>query len=170
MFWSRKKRVDVKTFTSVTFQQVMSDDYENASRALLLACGPPFSELVSRSEHLLFLRAAALQLFMAATVRSNARSSYYDISFALIALMRAHDETGRLERLKREFNSAFGSSATDGIQEMAKLFVTSLARMPTPLLTAEAIDFIAETTEAHRMLLVDIYKAQAKALGQVRII
>ncbi len=118
------RHVSTRYFCERTIDHIFSDHYLDASVAVREECGEAFSispEHRLTADHVIFVRAAALELFMSSLSRFISGENRYDAR-TYWSESPTNRKSAQFERARRELNGAFGSDSHDGMIPMSKVF------------------------------------------------
>jgi hypothetical protein len=118
------RRVSIRYFCERTIDHIFSDQYVDASVAVREECGEAFSispEHSVTADHVIFVQAAALELFMISLSRFISGENRYDAR-TYWSESSTNRKSAQFERARHELNCAFGSDSHDGMIPMSKVF------------------------------------------------
>lgn len=113
-----KTKVPLKDFCHQKFDFILSDEARTMADQFRHRCGTDFATQTSPDEYLAHFRGAFLELLGVAFSRILKRDQRYDVMFMEKEHLKAHGYA-ELDDLHRLYNSAFGSSPVDGVEQMA---------------------------------------------------
>ena len=120
MFW--KKRIQLAEYCEGMFKFIFSQRYDSVADRLLDTCPAAYRVGIDRDWYMKNFRTAVLQLLAVTFSRNLKRDQRIEAQLLVGSFLKAgaHEE---VERLYRQYNSAFGSDFEDGLRAMASLFV-----------------------------------------------
>ncbi|MHC4154023.1 MAG: hypothetical protein ACYST6_03715 [Planctomycetota bacterium] len=123
-----RKRLDVVAYWKKKAEYLFSDDWVDFARLWREQCGGGL-ETIPEEYYLAHFRGAGLQLIGIVISRCNvSRDRRYELRFLEENYIKdvCPREAELVLRLYQQYNSAFGSSLTDGVRPMAQVFAESM--------------------------------------------
>jgi hypothetical protein len=113
-----KKKVPLKEFCHQKFDFILSDEARTMADQFRNRCGTDFTAHVDQEKYLAHFRGAFLEFLGVVFSRTLNRDQRYDVMFIEKEYLKTKGYT-ELDYLHRLYNSAFGSSPVDGVEQMA---------------------------------------------------
>jgi len=129
-----KTKVPLKEFCRQKFDFILSDEVRSMADQFRNRCGTDFAAHVDPDEYLAHFRGAYLQLLGVVFSRSLKRDQRYDVMFMQKEYLKTKG-CAELDDLHRLYNSAFGSSPVDGVEQMAVCFAEHVQAQGTDTAT-----------------------------------
>jgi len=113
-----KKKIALRDFCRQKLDFILSDEGKALADDCRKQCGADFVSNSDADQYLAHFRGAFLQLLGVAFSRTLKRDQRYDVMSFEKEYLNSNG-MGELEDIHRLYNSAFGSSFVDGVEQMA---------------------------------------------------